>query len=663
MAIGGVYGQDGVKKLLLTPAEKISAVHCSDEQFLDSYATAIRADLQHFLASNQQEISKEKADSISSNVEFFIRSACNAYNLSLAWFNKYVTENEEYRYDVSFRNMLRSRLLLDLYLLHDIQCPWCSGFTAPPEIAPHSLSPTEQRFIKNLQGAVSYDQDILLSILSSHTERIEAQRNMLCQLLKKVGASSILINHHHMDMENEPVIHAEDGSYKPVEKEDTVEFLAAEGAWDAYLCAICRAHSQMYQGEESKTPHFLAAAVAAASQNQRLQDLINFYHKVRTDGFLIHFNQFLIDESSQEHLKEIVRQSTYSQEQKLSLYAKAVGVEKLLRTPTYRRNPFEDFWSDDEFFRQYADATKKDMNAFIENELKDEYYTSRFGKEQSNKDAAECNRQVQELISCAQEAYQASLTWFENELSIFAHQWDSTEELHPQFRVALQNRLLTDLFYLGQNTANRWAGSIIENNSQGSAVIRSFPSRFEAALAARGWSTTPGFTEAQYKVGLQQYKACNHYRDYILYELYGAERNNPKPQTEATHGILVTLSEILTTLAHGKQNKPESDVHDEKNAKYRKSIELFQLAEAAWEKYMKALDAILYPIDNDYFYGSGINGWCREFENNRLDSHNTYLLYLIHFAGNGLFPYSDPIDFTQYELTEEAAEALSKLPG
>ena len=392
MAIGGVYGQDGVKNLLLTPVEKISAVHCSDEQFLNSYATAIRADLQHFLASNQQEISKEKADSISSNVEFFIRSACNAYNLSLAWFNKYVTENEEYRYGVSFRNMLRSRLLLDLYLLHDIQCPWCSGFTAPPEIAPHSLSPAEQHFIKNLQGAVSYDQDILISILSSHTERIMAQRNMLCKLLKKVGTSSILINRYHMDMENEPVILAENGSFEPVEKEDTVEFLAAEGAWDAYLCAICRSHSQMYQGEESETSHYLAAAVVAASQNQRLQDLINFYHKARTGEFLIHFNEFLTDESSQEHLKEIVRQSTYSQEQKILLYNKAVGVEKLLRTPVELRYPVENkqAWTDEDFFAHYANALHEEMDAFIDEELRSAIYLEDYGKEQSDKDAAAC---------------------------------------------------------------------------------------------------------------------------------------------------------------------------------------------------------------------------------------------------------------------------------
>ena len=96
---------------------------------------------------------------------------------------------------------------------------------------------------------------------------------------------------------------------------------------------------------------------------------------------------------------------------------------------------------------------------------------------------------------------------------------------------------------------------------------------------------------------------------------------------------------------------------------YRKAAELFLKAEQAWDEYMQTLQTINYPISNNYFSGSGVGGWCLECTNGVLDSHNSFLLYLMKFAGDGNFPYTNPIDFAKYEFTEEAANARNKLPG
>lgn len=329
----------------------------------------------------------------------------------------------------------------------------------------------------------------------------------------------------------------------------------------------------------------------------------------------------------------------------------AQGVEKLLRTPTAQRDAQNQLWSDDEFFQQYAEAIRHDMNDFIARELKSDYYLEEYGQEQSARDAAECLRLTDELIERARTAYRTSLEWFENELTIFGHQWESTDELPLQFRVALHNRLLRDLFSLGHNDANRWVSTIHEIQERGTCLKRSFPEQFDAALSARGWSSTPGFAQSQYEILRQQRDFASRYRNYILHELY--EIATPEEQRGCPPNMYHRLANVFRTLFSGKTEQQELQIKTYAERDYRKAAKLFLKTEQAWNNYMNTLHSINYPISNNYFSGSGVNGWCLECENAVQDSHNSFLLYLMRFAGNGLFPYTDPIDFTEFECQEE----------
>lgn len=92
-------------------------------------------------------------------------------------------------------------------------------------------------------------------------------------------------------------------------------------------------------------------------------------------------------------------------------------------------------------------------------------------------------------------------------------------------------------------------------------------------------------------------------------------------------------------------------------------IALFNKAEKAWDAYLEAINNVNRPIENWYFSGSGVPGWRAEFNESMIRSQESYLLNVISFANDGNFSYTCPVDFTLYEMTEEAAEALNKLPG
>lgn len=646
LATGAANAENAVQELLLTPPEEISAVDCSDDEFLACYATSIRSDMEHFILSRKEGMSKEHADRMLQTADALTSAARQAYNTSTAWAEKHFPNNGQ-SFSNAFRDMLRSRLLLDLYLLHDTESPWCSGVFAARKANPHSLSATELHFLEDLQGAATYDARVMEQLLIYHTAQVSARRNMLCELLRKIGTSPILFN--FFPVKDEIILSDKD--------EEAQEFLDVEKTWDAYYGAICRAHTPVNEKDDTRMP-LLGQVALTASQEQRLGELTDFFRKSRSGKFLINFDQF---KSEEEHLWKIVRSSTLTPAEKMELYTGAQGVEKLLRTPTDRRDGLKQLWSDDEFFRQYAEAIRHDMNAFIAEELKSDYYLEEYGQEQSDRDASECLRLADELIQRARTAYRASLDWFEHELTIFGHQWCSTEELRPQFRVALHNRLLRDLFSLGQNEANRWVSTIIENQELGTCLEKSFSEQFDAALSARGWSSTPGFAECQYNIRKQQQDCVERYRNYILHNLY--EIATPEEQEPPAPAMHRRLAKVLHSLFPGKTEQQELQMKPYARNDYRKAAELFLKAEQAWDEYMQTLQTINYPISNNYFSGSGVGGWCLECENGVLDSHNSFLLYLIRFAGDGNFPYTNPIDFAKFEFTEEAANARNKLPG
>lgn len=646
LATGAASGENAVQELLLTPPEKISAIDCSDDEFFTCYATAIRSDMEHYIASCEEEVSKKHADQMLRAADALISTARQAYDTSFVWAEKHLPDNRQ-DFSNAFRNMLRSRLLLDLYLLHDTESPWCSGVSAERKLNLHSLPASELHLLEDLQGVATYDDRVIEQLRLYHTAQVSARRNMLCELMRKIGTSPILFNYFFVDVEM--ILSDKDN--------EAQEFLDVEKIWDAYYGAICRAHTPVNDKEDTRMP-LLGQVAMTASQEQRLAELTDFFRKSRSGEFLINFGQFKTEE---DYLREIVRSSTLTPEQKLELYTKAQGVEKLLRTPTTRRDTQGRLWTDDEFFHQYSEAIRHDMNTFIAEELKSDYYLIEYGQEQSDRDASKCLRLADELIQRARTAYRASLDWFEHELTIFGHQWEGTEKLQPQFRVALHNRLLRDLFSLGQNEANRWVGSIRENQAQGSCLKKSFPTQFEAALSARGWSTTPGFAEGQHNIYDQQQSCVERYRNYILHKLYEIatpeERQTPPPSMHRR------LTNVFRALFPKKTEHQELQLKPYAQNDYRKAAELFLKAEQAWDEYMKTLRTINYPISNNYFSGSGVSGWCLECANGVLDSHNSYLLYLMRFAGNGNFPYSYPIDFAEFDFTEEAADASNKLPG
>lgn len=367
------------------------------------------------------------------------------------------------------------------------------------------------------------------------------------------------------------------------------------------------------------------------------------------------------EEREWNKLQEITRNSTYTPAQKRELYEKARGVEKLLRTPVELRDCFlyEQTWTEDEFFSHYALALHEDMKHFITETLHSDIYLQDYGKEQVEKDAAECRRCVDALVKCARAAYQASLDWFirDKELN---HQFEDKSDLVPQYRMYLQNRLLMDLCTMGQNEGNWWVSGIRANYTQGGLPNNSSATtEFEDALNLRNWECFSKRTVDAWLHHIEE-ETLQQYRQFIVRFIYNkeAEQAIPRPERREYRGMGQMLKNLFF-----RSEPPPVDYLREKPENRDVEIALFNKAEKAWDAYLEAINNVNRPIENWYFSGSGVPGWRAEFNESMIRSQESYLLNVIRFANDGNFSYTRPVDFTLYEMTEEASEALNKLPG
>lgn len=367
------------------------------------------------------------------------------------------------------------------------------------------------------------------------------------------------------------------------------------------------------------------------------------------------------EEREWNRLREIARNSTYTPAQKQELYAKARGVEKLLRTPVklrdYGRN--EQAWSEEDFFCHYARALQEDMEHFIAEHLHSDVYLQDYGKQQAEKDAAECKRRVDELVKCARAAYQASLEWFVRDVG-HNHQYNDKSELGLHFRTHLQNRLLMDLCTMGQNEGNWWVSGIHANYTQGGLPNNcAATTEFEDALNLRNWECFSKRTVDAWLHHIEE-ETLHQYRQFIVRFIYNkeAEQASPRPEKREYRG----MGQMLKNLFFRSEPTPADYLRKEPENR-DEEIALFNKAEKAWDAYLEAINNVNRPIENWYFSGSGVPGWCAEFNESMIRSQESYLLNVISFANDGNFSYTSPVDFTLYEMTEEAAEALNKLPG
>lgn len=669
LSVGVSLSEDAVQELLLTPPEEISAVDCSDDEFFACYATSVSADVETYLSAYQDSVSEEEVELIRRETESFIAAARRAYDASLAWAGCDSRQNDNYAH--AYRNMLRTRLLHDLHLLHATGSPWCSGLNTDMLRTPPALPQTEQLLVDNLGGSTAADTALAQQLLELHFSQIEARRRMLRQVLADFGSAAFLFK-----------------SDTPAEasQTDTASFDTAEAAWDTYLTGLRRMHYPLisHRTGGSGTPAQVAVAHALLlmSQEERLDNLSALRAKPFPSQHLTDFSKLEMTEAEKEEQQfELIKNSKYTPEQKLALYAKATGVEKLLRTPVEMRDPQfnEQAWSDDEFFVHYTAAIREDMEKFISEELNADHYLKRYGKEQQEADVAHCRQLVDKLSAAARAAHRASMNWFENELLISGHMYNGSVEVRHLFRIILQNRLLGDLFLMGHNAANLWAGSISENGYQGSCLTDILSGDFVEAVAGRDCISTQGYAITQYHKKEFQLENLTKYRRFILCDIYQDDAMPPEqveyeePEEEAPlipeQEKRMCLSEKLAQAFAGLFRKTPDATEQEKyqpleaEPHYQKAAELFREAERAWIAYIKVLNNINYPVDNSLFSGSGTGGFIHEFAANAIQSHNSFLLDIISFAGGGIIPSVKTIDFTQYEETEEAAEIINQIPG
>lgn len=367
------------------------------------------------------------------------------------------------------------------------------------------------------------------------------------------------------------------------------------------------------------------------------------------------------EEQEWNRLRRIVHNSTYTSVQKQELHEKARGVEKLLRTPVELRNYLrnEQAWTEEDFFCRYTRALHEDMERFIAETLLSDVYLEDYGKEQAEKDAAECRRCVDELAKCARTAYQASLNWFARDV-IHNRMYEDRSELYLCFRMYLQNRLLMDLCAMQQNEGNWWVSGINVNHTQGRLPNNSsITTEFEDALNSRYWDTFSKRTVDAWLHHIEE-ETLEQYRQFIVRFIYNKEAEKPHhcPEKQEYQG----MGQILMKLFFGSEPTSSNSPLPEKENR-EEEIALFIKAETAWDAYMEALNNANRPIENWYFSGSCVSGWRAAFNESTIRSQESYLLYIIRFANNGNFPYTEPVDFTRYEMTEEAADASNKLPG
>lgn len=109
----------------------------------------------------------------------------------------------------------------------------------------------------------------------------------------------------------------------------------------------------------------------------------------------------------------VLRQKTYTYAatEKAELFAKATGVEKLLRTNCfeYDCSQNEKAWNDEEFLRRYNDATTYDIERFLKDTFEDELVQESLENGEQEKLTAEARKCISELQRAAKAAYTASL--------------------------------------------------------------------------------------------------------------------------------------------------------------------------------------------------------------------------------------------------------------
>lgn len=662
-------GENAVQELLLTPPEEISAVDCSDDEFFACYATSVRSDVEAYVSASQDSVSEEEAELICRGTEAFIAAARSAYDASLAWADCGSSQNNSYAH--SYRNMLRSRLLHDLHLLHATDSPWCSGLNTEMLRTPPALPQAEQQMVDSLGGSTAADITLAQQLLEHHLSQMETRRRMLRQVLENFGREAFLFR-----------------SDTPAEarQTDTTSFDTAEAAWDTYLTALRRMHHPIIShhtgGSGTSAQVLLAHVLLVMSQEERLDKLSALRANPYPSQHLTDFSKLeMTEEEKYEHLFELIKNSKYTPEQKQALYAKAVGVEKLLRTPVEIRDPYhnEQAWSDDEFFEHYTAAIREDMERFIGEEISGDHYLKRYGKEQQEADIAHCRQMIDKLSAAARAAHRASMNWFENELLISGHMYEDTKEVRHLFRIILQNRLLGDLFLMGHNDANHWTGTIYENGAQGSCFSMIHSEDFVGAVAGRDNISTQGYTTTQYYKKASQLENLTKYRNFILCDIYredvmppvqieygeAEEETPPVLEGEKEMCLFEKLAQRFAVMFRKTPGATEREICQPEEAAphFREAAELFREAERAWIAYIKVLKDINYPVDNSYFRGSGTSGFIHEFAADAIKSHNSFLLDIISFAGGGIIPSARTIDFTQYEQTEETLEIINQIPG
>lgn len=337
---------------------------------------------------------------------------------------------------------------------------------------------------------------------------------------------------------------------------------------------------------------------------------------------------------------EVVRASVYTPEQKQALYEKSHGVEKLLRTPVEIR----DAWSDDEFFQHYAKALHEDMDAFIAGDLTMAIGGGGYTEDDYKRESAFCKKVIDELLPKARAAYQAALKWHLCDLA--NHELSEKDFMHERFRMWLRNRLLNDLILLGQNEGNVWISIIEENPEQGSVVHHGRPSLIEEALAERADLCAAVACEEDGLASPNEFELA-YYRRCIVAYIYGV-KDKKKPCAHFYQGVAGSFTAMLRRGAE----TPRPEV-----------VLRFEQAEMAWDAYIDSLNEVFRPVSNFTFNGSGVGMWAAQISKELRLAQQSYLCTLMRIANGGSYVCSESIDFTQYEMTEEAKDALNQLPG
>lgn len=295
---------------------------------------------------------------------------------------------------------------------------------------------------------------------------------------------------------------------------------------------------------------------------------------------------------------------------------KATGVEKLLRTSSHAYDTYHnsEAWSDEEFFRHYAEALSQDMESFVKNTLYDGYVVEQLGQARVAQEAETSRQSSTQLAEAAKAAYTAAMAWFEADVKDITPEKLRTEFVN-NFRLLLRQRLLKDLFILGKRSAYEWCTGITEDATLGSAVKLVLPD-FESGVKKRGWmGNTYSETKTYEMIAARLESQIQSGRDFIYGTMYETEE------------------------ASATNNGPgKADI-----------IKLLEASEAAWNTYRDAITKAHTPVYNNIISGSATNTTNLRFGIDMQLSHLQYLGNIVSSAHNGQPVYPKPIDFTQYE--------------